>query len=467
MLWHVLYPPVTNILLLDQINYMIDFVNRCKEKIIISCIILFISFSGIAQTKSGDSLLQEVTLQKAVAYAIKYQPLIQQSLLDEKITASEIRSRLADWYPQINFNYLLQHNFIVQKTVIGGNTVQLGSENTSAVQFGASQYIFNRDALLARRTKGNVLLLSQQTTSNNKIDLAVNVSKAFYDVLSVTQQINVAASNIARIERSLKDAYNQYKAGIADKIDYKRATISLNNTKATKKINETLLVAKLEYLKSLMNYPMLEELHIVYDSLQMEHEIMLDTLQLPDYTSRIEYRLLETQRKLLEANLQYNKWSYLPSVSANAAYNFNFQNNNLGKIYSSNFPNSYIGLTLGVPIFQGGKRKAEILTASLELERNEYAITSLKNNVNASYSQALAVYKGNLTNYLTLKENVLLAKEVYDVIQLQYRSGIKTYLEVITSETDLRTAQINYYNALYEVLSSKIDVERELGQINY
>jgi len=50
---------------------------------------------------------------------------------------------------------------------------------------------------------------------------------------------------------------------------------------------------------------------------------------------------------------------------------------------------------------------------------------------------------------------------------LQYRSGIKTYLEVITSETDLRTAQINYYNALYQLLASKIDAEKALGQISY
>ena len=79
----------------------------------------------------------------------------------------------------------------------------------------------------------------------------------------------------------------------------------------------------------------------------------------------------------------------------------------------------------------------------------------------------MAIYKSNLQNYLALKENIVLAKEVYDIIQLQYRSGIKTYLEVITSETDLRNAEINYYTAMYQLLASKIDVEKALGQINY
>lgn len=439
---------------------------RKHRELFFTMLVLLSPFYVLAQAPA-DTILQEVTLPNAIAYAIKRQPIIQQSLLDEKITAGRIRSKLADWYPQVNFNYNLQHNFIVQTTVIGGNAVQIGANNTSAGQFTASQYIFNRDALLARRTKADVLLQSKQATSSDKIDLAVNVSKSFYDILSTMQQIRVAESNITRIERSLKDAYNQYKAGIVDKIDYKRATITLNNTRASKKSNEDLLVAKLAGLKSLMNYPEKEALNIIYDSLQMESEIRLDTTQLPDYKARIEYKQLETQRRLLAANVKYNKWSYLPSVSANAAYNLNFQNNDFIKLYNRNYPNSYAGLTLAVPIFQGGKRKANISVAEMELERNELDILYLKTVVNAAYAQALAVYKSNLTNYLTLKENVALAKEVYDVIQLQYRSGIKTYLEVITSDTDLRTAQINYYNAVYQLLASKIDVQKALGQINY
>jgi outer membrane protein TolC len=438
-----------------------------QRNFFITFLVLFFPFVPYAQTITADSLLKEVTLPLAIEYAIKRQPVILQSYLDEKITDARIRSKLADWYPQVNFNYNLQHNFLVQTSVIGGNTVKLGSDNTSAGQFTVSQYIFNRDVLLAKRTKGDVRLQAKQFTSNDKIDLAVNVSKAYYDVLATVQQVKVAESNIIRIERSLKDAFNQYKAGIVDKIDYKRATITLNNIKASKKSNEDLLVAKLQYLKLLMNYPEQASLNIVYDSLQMEKEIELDTLQIADYKTRIEYKLLETQRRLLQANVKYNKWSYLPSVSANAAYNLNFQNNDFGKLYNNNYPNSFAALTLGFGIFQGGKRKANITAAELELQRNELDITYLKNMVNFNYAQALALYKSNLANYLALKENISLANEVYEVIRLQYRSGIKSYLEVITSETDLRTAQINYYNAMYQLLASKIDVQKALGQISY
>jgi outer membrane protein TolC len=430
-------------------------------------IVLFFTINGYSQINNQDSILQQATLQNIIQYALKRQPLVQQALIDEKNTDWLIKSKLADWYPQVNFNYFLQHTFDVQTTVFDGTPRQIGVKNNSAFQFSATQNIFNRDVLLASRTKVDVRQQARQQTENTKIDVVVNVSKAFYDVLATEQQIKVTDENIIRIERSLKDAKAQYEAGVVDKTDYKRATIALNNAIAAKKSNEEALKAKTEYLKALLNYPIGQSLTIVYDSAQLENEIGLDTLQLIDINKRIEYRLLRTQQKLQEANVKYNKWSYIPSVSANGAYNYNYLNNQFSKLYSQSFPNSYAGLTLSFPIFQGGKRKFDIKQAEGQLKRTELDIVNLENSVNSEYAAALASYKASLSNYRSVKENVLLAQEVYDVINLQYRAGIKTYIEVVNAETDLRTSQINYFNALYQVLSSKIDVQRSLGDLRF
>jgi len=170
---------------------------------------------------------------------------------------------------------------------------------------------------------------------------------------------------------------------------------------------------------------------------------------------------------LLQYNLKFNKWSYLPDIYANGAYNLNYLNNNFGKLYSNNYPNSYGAITLGIPIFQGGKRKADVHLAELDLHRNELDIVNLRNRVNAEYNLALATYKASLQYYLALKENIVLAQEVYDVVQLQYRSGIKSYLEVVTAESDLRTTQITYFTAMYTLIAGKIDVLKALGQVRY
>jgi len=429
--------------------------------------ILLLPALAKAQDTAADSLLQNATLDRVVQYAIVHQPQVQQSLIDQEIIDKTIKGKLADWYPQINFAYNYQRNIDLQTSIIGGNPIRFGVYNTSYAQVNGTQVIFNRDVLLANSTASKVRVQSEQVTARTKIDAVVNTTKAFYDVLATSQQIKVSEEIITRLQRSLKDAQSQYNAGLTDKTDYKRAMISLGNAVASLKSNRELLTYKIEYLKTLMGYPVKGDLQIVYDTLQMEKEIGFDTLQTADYNSRIEFRLLTTQRELQKANVKYSYWGFIPTLNAYGSYILNYQNNNFSDLYAQQYKNSFVGATFTLPLFQGMKRTAKIQEQKLTLERLDKDVDNLRSNLNTDYIRALAAYKSNLATYLALKDNVDLAREVYDVIQLQYKNGVKTYLDVTIAEADLRTTRINYFNALYMVLSSKLDTQKSLGQITY
>ena len=430
-----------------------------------------IGFSVLSLTagaqKAPDTLLPTATLQACVQYALKHYPLVQQAMLDEQITDRQIKSKLADWYPQLGLNASYQNNFQLQSIAFNGSYTKSGTYNVSTVGLGLSQTLFNRDVLLAARTKGDVRLQIRQLTVSDKIDVAVNVGKAFYNVLLTQKQIEVLNDDIRRLERNLKDTYNQYQGGLVDKTDYKRATISLNNSRAQLKTNEEALKANYSVLRQLMGYTGRDSLHLSYDSTQMEGDVNIDTTASVDYSKRIEYQQLMTQRRLQQADIKYNKWAYIPTLTAGAGYNLNYLNPRFSNLYSDNFPNSYAGVQLSFPIFQGTKRTQNIRIAELQLTRIDWDVVNLQNTIGTQYSQALAVYKSNLNNYYILKENLNLARDVFNTIELQYRSGIKAYLELITAETDLRTAQSNYSDALFQVLSSKLDVQKALGTVQY
>jgi len=445
--------------------------NKNNFEKIIFLLFIFTLISAIpsfAQTDvSQDSLLDNATLENCVQYALIHQPSIQQSLLDEEIASKEINSKLADWFPQIDFTYNLQHNYKLQTSVIQGNTVRFGVINTSSALFSVNQTIFNRDVLLASSTAAEVSKQAGQLTESNKIGLAVNVSKAFYAALLSQDQLEIIGDDVTRLEQSKKDTYYQFNSGLVDETDYMRATIAFNNAKAEQRGVEEALKTSYAYLKQLMGYPANSELKLVYDHNEMENDIFVDTTEVINYENRIEYQILQTAHSLQEANLSYNKWSFIPSLKAFGNYNFNFFNDKFSKLYDQNYPTAYIGLQLSFPIFEGGKRFQEIQQASLELKRSEYDIQSFKNSANTEYVQALATYKSNLNNYKIQKDNLDLAKKVYNTIELQYKNGIKTYLDVITAETGLRTTEVNYVSALYQVLSSKLDLEKALGLLKY
>jgi outer membrane protein TolC len=126
-----------------------------------------------------------------------------------------------------------------------------------------------------------------------------------------------------------------------------------------------------------------------------------------------------------------------------------------------------VGLQVSFPIFQGGKRLQQIRQARLQLNRFDYDLVSLKNSITTQFALAIANYRSNLNSYHILTDNLDLAQDVYRTIQLQYKAGTKSYLEFISAETDLRAAEFNQTDALYQVLISKLDVQKALGTVQY
>jgi outer membrane protein TolC len=56
---------------------------------------------------------------------------------------------------------------------------------------------------------------------------------------------------------------------------------------------------------------------------------------------------------------------------------------------------------------------------------------------------------------------------VYRIVSLQYNQGIVGYLNIIVAESNLINAEIGYIDALFQLLSSKVDLEKAMGDIPY
>ncbi|MCX6120140.1 MAG: TolC family protein [Ignavibacteriales bacterium] len=430
-------------------------------------LVLTCSTLSAQSQQASDSLLERGTLQNCIRYALVHQPLVQESLVDEEIAEHTIQAKLADWFPQLNLNFNVQHNPQLPVAIVGGVPINQGLANSSNIQFTATQALFNKDVLLASTSANDIRTFAKQRTLSTKVDVVVNISKAYYATLVTDQQIELLEEAILRLEQSSRDAYTKYQGGIVDKTDYMRAQIALNNAKADRQQAGEFLKARIASLKEQMGYPGAAKLELDYDSTQMEREVFFDTSLSVNYDNRIEYQLLQTQMHLQKDNLNYYKWGFIPSLSLYGGYTINYQNSFIDPLFNQRYPYSFVGLQLSFPLFEGGKRIQQIKQARLQLDRFDYDVLSLENSINTQYALALANYKSNLNNYKVLTDNLQLAQDVYRTIQLQYKAGTKSYLEFITAETDLRSAQVNQTNALYQLLVSKLDMQKALGTISY
>lgn len=422
---------------------------------------LFVFFSAnhaFAQTDPSSPILQNATLPELVEYALENKPGIRQALIDEEIGERDIKSALSGWLPQISANADLSHSIKQQQANI--------PRNNSGITIQADQQILNAGLIQASKSAQFYRKQFDENTENQSINTVVEVSKGYYDILTSQEQLEIISENINRLEKQFQDAKVQYEVGLVDKTDFQRAQISLSNSKADLKRTQELLKYKYAYLKALIGYDENRELSLSFNGQEMEQDILLDTTDMLNFQNRVEYRQLQTQKQLQQINTYYNKLQFMPNLSGFINYGLAYNHDSFGSLYNQSYPGSVVGLRLNIPIFQGTKRKQEIRKSELLEDRIDLDLINAKNQIYSQYELAMASYKANLNDWKVAKENVEISEDVYNTIKLQYDEGIKAYLDLMTSETDLRTAQLNYLNTLYSLLSAKLDVKQALGTIS-
>jgi outer membrane protein TolC len=432
-------------------------------------------------SRNGGELL---SIQQCIDYALIHQPGLNQSLINQSITRETNAIALSSWLPQISatgsgVHYIQQSNYSSATTTGGtgtgtgtgtgstGVTTRSSAANSFIPELSVSQAIFSPSLLFAAKSAPLLNAQAKQLTDSTKIYLVSAVSKSFYNVLLTLEQINVLKEDTARLGKNYRDAYHQYKGGIVDETDYEEAAITLNNSKASLKQANENVVPQYAVLKRLMGYPPEKDFNVNFDTLQMAQGIYIDTTQQLAYEKRIEYKQIKTQKDIQNEQIKYYQTSFLPTVSAFYNYDLAYENNRMSDLFSNSYPSSLIGVSISIPIFTGLSRIHSLHRAKLQEEVLNWGEVDLKSQINSEYTSALASYKSNLYNLKLLQQNVTMAKRTYFVVNLQYKQGIVAYLNVITAESNLISSEISYLNALFQTLSSKIDLQKAMGNITY
>jgi outer membrane protein TolC len=415
---------------------------------------------------SGNNGVEYLTLRQCIDYAMQHQPDLNKALINIDITKKTNAVSLSGLLPQANASGNLVHYFQSSANASSSNSSNFANSFIPGVS--VTQALFNPSLLYAAQSAPLYLKQAEQVTDSTKIFLVSSVSKAFYNVLLTLEQINVLKEDTARLGQSLRDAYHQYKGGIVDETDYEEANITLNNSMAQLKQANENVIPQYAALKQLMGFPPQKQFNVNFDTTEMAQNIHIDTLQQLQYEKRIEYQQIATSKELQARAINYYKLSFLPTVSAFYNYNITYLNNNLPNLFgSAAIPNSLVGLSVSIPIFNGFSRLNNLKKAKLQQQVISWNEVDLKSQIYKEYATALANYKGNYYNLQLLQKNVSMATRVYFVVNLQYKQGIVPYLNVITAESNLISSEISYLNALFQVLSNKIDLQKAMGNISY
>ena len=420
-----------------------------------------------------------LTLDDCIELALKNNENLKNSILEENISKAVSKEYLAVGLPQIYVDGGLKYNYEVQKSLIDisrfmpgvpegtEQEVQFGQTYEGRFDFNIDQMIFNGSYFVGLSATKELEKLSNKLTQRTEIDIYESVSKAYYTVLNTKSRIDLVNSNIERLSTLLEESKQLYDNGFIEKLDIDRITVSYNNLQSEKIKTDRLYDLSLFVLKFQIGIPLSQKIKLIGNLNEDILENFDFDLSKFDYNKRIEYSILKTDRNLKSYDLKNNRSQYLPQIYVNYNYGLNTSASSYDLFFDSyrwkNF--GTFGLKLVVPIFDGFLKRSKINQSKYKIEQIDNQLSFLERSIDLQINQSVVGYSNSKESLEITSKNLDLALSIYNASEKKYKEGVGSNLEVLNANAGLKQAQTNYYNAVYEVIISKINLEKTLGTL--
>ncbi len=441
---------------------------------LVSVCVCWLWIAGILFGQAGDKM----SLEQCIDYAINNKSTVIAAKLDEVSARGRVREVLGAGIPQADASIQLVDNIKIPTTLIPGEVfggragtfipVQFGVKYNATVGINVNWLAFDFTYFLGVRAARMFAELQQRNTERSRIETAAAVAKAYYAVLVNEKRIGLLEANIKRAEQVLKDTRALYQNGLAEKVDVDRIQVTVNNLNTDAEKVRSLVELSYNLLKFQMGMDLNTPLELS-DTITgiFEDTVLADTVTEAVAENRIEFKLLQQQRKLQVLDIQRHKAGYLPNLVMFGSLQTQALRQKFD-FYDTDqrwFAASFIGFKLGIPVFDGFQKAARIQQAKAAVAKTDQEIKNFKQAVNLEAANARIQIMNSMKTVTAQKRNMELAAEVLRLTQLRYKEGVGSNLEVVEAESSYKIAENNYINAVLDVYIAKIDLQKANGTL--
>jgi outer membrane protein TolC len=180
-----------------------------------------------------------------------------------------------------------------------------------------------------------------------------------------------------------------------------------------------------------------------------------------DLNGHVDYQLANTLIRLQELEVKNQKAAYLPKLYGFA--NTQAQNFGFDEVWQTDwFPGTLWGLQLQVPIFSSGMRSSRVKQADLTLQQSEVNRAFTEQNLLAAAEERSEKARTALESYRTEKQNLELAKRIFDRTSIKFTNGLSSSFELNQDQTQYLQAQQIYIGKLVDLLLARTDLRKAL-----
>lgn len=313
---------------------------------------------------------------------------------------------------------------------------------------------------------------SSKIYKRQEMQLILDVSRSFYNLLALQKRKEIALSNLERQKDAYEISKNKYEAGLIREVDALQMEVDLAEAQNGYDVaiyNES---ASINIFKELLGIDLNDSLTLKN---QMNYRIIdVNVETAVDYAlkNRMELQEQDIQIEMTKLSIKQQKTKGLPRGSVDAYYDqigYNTSGDmNIGNSISNSFkdfkdrgPSFGVGFSVSIPILDFGENRALVRAAEARLKNNEYEKEMRKRSIETSVRNLTSEIYSNLKRLQLLEKNVSVAEKSFEITLQRFSDGDIDSQALALERNRLNNAYTTHLSAYIDYQLSLVQLQRE------
>ena len=340
----------------------------------------------------------------------------------------------------------------------------VGSNNLSA-GVTASMVLYNGSRITATKKRlEEIKGLNQQVLATQIQNTIAAVMTRYYDVVRQQDFLKTIRQSIAASEKRLEVLNIRKESGLANQADLLQAKIDLNALEQNLQTQELVIDQTKTDLLNLIFMKPADAPIVIRDTIIVDKKLVLDSIRkyMPFNPSLLAASQQVKVNEWLEKETEALRY---PTLRANTGYNFTSSKSAAGFALLNQSYGPFIGLNLGIPIYNGGVNKKQQQIASINTRNARIQYDNMFFDMETGIVRTFQSYKSNLLQLQTETKNYQLSSELLDLVLHKFELGQSTILDVKQAQVSFENEGFRLVNLSYAAKVAEIELNRIAGKL--
>ncbi|MBC76048.1 MAG: hypothetical protein CME64_08520 [Halobacteriovoraceae bacterium] len=403
---------------------------------------------------------ERLSLEEATKLALKRSENVQQAAIEVQRAQAQIKEAWASVLPQISANFQSIRHTKSPVIQIGDTSARIKEdwEMLSSLQLNQVIYSFGRVSHALDLAKiSQDARQSAKEAVEREIRFAVEV--AYFNALSAQEVLQIAKDSHGNAKKNLEALQKRFQGGRVPRFDNIRMAADIaSRAPIVSDAQKNLRLAFLQ-LNLLTEMP-IESQPRLTTSMSTLFPVLDKSKLLDEAYENPSLKSIELAAQIAQKQTMLAKAEHYPTISAFGQLNHGGTGDTFQPEDERMFTSSAIGLSLNIPIFEGGAVKARHQQAALDAVKAKIELKKQKEILEVELASAIEEYKANIQKFAAAKKAVGLAKRGYELTRTRFETGGATRNDLNTAESSLTNARIQQQTALFQIYQNRASIKR-------